>query len=59
MEKKELAKTILFALALAMGIAVIVMSYLGKPPGEMGMPIGIAILCLAIVGFISIDTEKF
>ncbi|MFW9908889.1 MAG: hypothetical protein ACFFEF_09970 [Candidatus Thorarchaeota archaeon] len=45
---------ILYALALAMGVATIVLSILGQPVDQI--LVGIAVFCLAFAGLIKVDT---
>ena len=59
MERKELAKTILFAIPLAIGVALIVLHQLGEPATNLEMLLGVSIFCLALAGLLLIDTEKF
>ena len=57
--KKEMIKMVLYAVALAMGVATIVLSWTGLPSNYDTEPLlGIGILCLAIAGLHCVDTKK-
>ena len=57
MDTDNLTKLILYALALAMGVATIVLTALGQPE-NMGIFLGIAVFCLALAGLSSVDTDR-
>ena len=60
MSKTETIKLILYALALAMGVALIALQYTEIPGSyDINLMLGIAIFCVALGGIISTETEKF
>lgn len=59
MEKKVLARVIMLAISLALGIAMIVLNYLGEPITNMETIVGVSILCLTFAGLSTVDTESF
>ena len=59
MDTNEVTKLILFVLALAMGVATVVLSFTGLPGTYDTEPLlGIAVFCLALAGLNSLKTEK-
>ena len=59
MSKKETVKMVLFALALAMGVASVVLDQFISSNADIDTFLGIAILCLAIAGFMTVKSESF
>jgi hypothetical protein len=57
MDTENLTKLILFALALAMGVASIVLGALGQT-ANLAVLLGIAVFCLALAGLSSVDTDS-
>jgi len=56
-EKRELSKIVPNAVALAMGVASIVLSVLDESQTTIGILLGFGIVVLAIAGMNSIETE--
>jgi len=60
MSKTEVAKLVLYALALAMGVALIALQYTEIPGSyDINLMLGISVFCLALGGIISAETGKF
>lgn len=57
---KEIIKMVLFAVALAMGVATVALSFTGTPGSYDAEPLlGIAVFALALAGLNSLDDSKF
>jgi len=52
--RKNLSSLILYAIALAMGVAATVLSFLGAETQAMATFLGIAVFCLAVAGLDSV-----
>jgi hypothetical protein len=55
MDTENLTRLILYALALAMGVASIVLGTLGQTV-NLGILLGIAVFCLALAGLTRVNT---
>ena len=59
MAKTEIIKFVLYAIPLAMGVAITVLSILGESSKEAhGLLLGIAVLCLALAGLRTVNVKK-
>jgi len=58
MDRNELTKLILYAIALAMGVASTVLSILGESLTTIPPLLGIAVFCLAVAGLNSVKSHK-